>query len=148
MKKWIAILLIGVLLFLNGCSFKVPQETYSITTESIQSIELQREYVDESGVISYRAKKIEDSEEIAKICEEVRYLPVVRAPADEAIGIKTMTVIVILHGKVDHHLVLNSEYAFYDKMPYYYQEKGVLSDFVELYDSLAYEEYETEATPF
>lgn len=147
MKKYFAALLIGVLLLMNGCNFKVPREAFAIKEESVTSIEFQKEYIDESGAVSYRAKKIEDAEQIKELCEMIRYLPVVRAASNEAIGIETMTVIVVLHGKVDHHLILNSEYAFYDKMPYY-QQKGVLSDFVDWYDSLSNEEYETEATPF
>lgn len=148
MKKCFAALLIGVLLLMNGCSFKVPQESFAINAESVTSIEIQKEYIDESGAVSYRAKKIEDAEAIKEVCEKVRYLPVVRANPNEAIGIENMTVIVVIHGKIDHHLVLNSKYAFYDKMPYYYQKKGVLNEFVDLYDSLVNEEYVTEASPF
>lgn len=148
MKKWIAIWMIAMLLLMNGCNFKVQNETFSIQEEAVKTIEIQKEYTDENGQIYYRAKKIEDREQIEKICKMIQYMPVVRVPANTAVGIEKMTMIVILHAKIDHHLVLNGEYAFYDKMPYHYEKKGTLNEFVSFYDKLSCEEFDTEATPF
>ncbi len=136
-----------VLLLMSGCSFKVKNDTIHIPEKLVSTIEMQREYVGEDGTVFYRAKVVNSMEDVEKICHKIRKLPAVKVPAGEPAAITSTPLIIILHSEVEHRLILNEEFAFYDQMAYNYTKDGTFEKFLELYDNLAYEENDTEAKP-
>lgn len=147
MKKWMSFCLIAALLLLNGCSFKVKQDTFNIPKNAVESIEIQKAYTDENGETVYRSKIIDDAEDVEAICAKIRTLPVSKIISDEPNPIRSTPLIIILKSEAEHRLILNEEMAFYDQMPYEYQRSDTFEDFLALYDDLVYEENETEAKP-
>ena len=148
MKKQIALFLVILLLVLSGCNFKVHQNTFNIPHGSVKSIEIQREYTAENGEPYYRCKVIDDEKQVEELCQLIREFPVKRAPGDVPNPMRATSIIVILKGKTEHRLILNSEMAFYDKAAYNYEKESTFSDFISLYEELNIEEVDTEAKPF
>lgn len=147
MKKFFSICLIIALLMLNGCSFKVKQDTFSIPENTVSSIEIQKEYTTEDGQTFYRCKVVDGIEDVEKICEMIRTLPAEKVPAGEQTAIRSTPLIIIMRSEIEHRLILNEERAFYNQMAYNYLDSDTFEDFMDLYDNLAYEESDTEAKP-
>lgn len=150
LKKTIRVLLLLMVavLLLSGCNFKVEKNTFYVNRKKIESIEIQREYFDEEGKSYFRCKKVTDPSDLDTLCRLIRTLPVERASEKEAHPIDAFSLIILLEGSTDHHLVMSEKMVYYDQMAYDYSKKGVFSDFKKRYDKLKYEEVDTEPTRF
>ncbi len=149
MKKWLAAALAAILVLTSGCSFKVDRDTFYLPQEQVESVEIQREYHYEDEPGSYfRHKVITDSADMQLICEEIRNLPVYRAGSDEPHPITEFSMIIIIGGEREHHVILNEDILFYDQIAYEYKEEGVHQKFVDLYNNLGYAEEDTEPNRF
>ncbi|MBQ7095324.1 MAG: hypothetical protein IJN80_02575 [Clostridia bacterium] len=142
------LLLAAIALLLSGCNFRVEKNTFYVDRDKIDSIEIQREYFDEEGNSYFRCKNITDPSDLDTLCRKIRTLPVERASGKEAHPVDAFSLIILLHGSTDHHLVMSEKMAYYDQMAYDYAKKGVYADFLELYNNFGYEEEDTEPTRF
>ncbi len=148
MKKWSLLIIAVVLLLSSGCSiFRVKNPTFNIPRESVQSIEIQREYK-EDGKTDFRSKKVTEAEDVEILWEKLRFIELKRAKNDEPHAIERYPLIIILRGKKDHHLILDEKMAFYDQVAYEYTDSGVYEAFNNLYSELDYPEAKAEAEPF
>ena len=149
MKKWFAILMVSVVLLVSGCNFKVDRDTFYLPQDQVESVEIQREYHYEDEPGSYfRHKVLTDSEDMALLCEKIRDLPVYRANSENPHPITDFSMIIIIGGKREHHIILNENVMFYDQVAYEYSEKGVYQEFVDFYNNLGYAEEDTEPNRF
>ncbi len=148
MKKWMSMMLAMILLLSAGCSVKVRRDTFSIPQEMVKSVEIQREYLDESGNSYFYKKVVTSEEDMEKICSMIRTLPVEKASQDEPHPITDFSIIVLLRGEKDHRLILNEDMAFYYRVAYNYQDAKTFQQFKDLYDNLGYEEEKTEPSRF
>lgn len=148
MKKQIISFCLILLLMLSGCSIKLPKDTIYIPLQKVKAVELQREYVDEEGNYTYCKKVIANETDKETICNMLRDLPITKASTEEPNPIVSMPLIVILRGEKDHHLVLSEDMAFYDQIAYDYTEEGILDEFIDLYNNLAYEETAATVEPY
>lgn len=149
MKKRIVLLAVALLLTLSGCNFKVDRDTFYLPQEDVKSVELQREYLyEEEGGSYYRHKVVTNQEDLRMICEKIRSLPVRRISSQTPRPIKEFSMIIIISGKREHHLVLNEESVFYDQIAYEYKDSGVYEAFIELYNNLGYAEEDAEPDRF
>ncbi len=149
MKKWMLICLAAVLVLTAGCSIKVERDTFYLPQNEVESVELQREYLYEDEDGSYfRHKVVTNPEDMEMVCEAIRKLDVRRASAEEPHPITEFSMIIIIGGKREHHLILTEELAFYDQVAYEYEDPGVYQDFVNLYNNLGYAEEDTEPDRF
>lgn len=146
MKKWFAMMLAAMLLLTTGCSFKVERDVFYLPQEEVESVEIQREYFydDEEGGSYFRHKIITGQEDMETICEKIRKLPVRRASSSEPHPITEFSMILIINGKKEHHLILTEEMAFYDQIAYEYTDENTYEEFVTLYNDLGYAEEDTE----
>lgn len=135
-------------LLLSGCNFRVEKNTFYVDRDKIQSIELQKEYFDEEGNSYFRCKKVTNSSDLDTLCRMIRTLPVERASIKEAHPVDAFSLIILLDGSTDHHLVMSEKMVYYDQMAYDYTKKGTYADFLGLYSKLGYEEADTEPTRF
>ena len=149
MKRRVLVLAVAVLLLFSGCDFKVDRDTFYLPQEEVKSVELQREYHYEEEQGSYfRHKVVTNQEDLRMICEKIRTLPVRRVSSEEPHPIKEFSMIIIISGKREHHLILNEEIAFYDQIAYEYKDSGVYEEFIELYKNLGYAEEDAEPDRF
>ncbi len=149
MKRWLLISLAAVLILVSGCSFKVKRDTFYLPQEEVESVEIQREYYNEDGKSSYyRRKAVTEPADIESVCEKIRNLPVRIASVSEPHPISEFSMIIIIDGKREHHLILNEDIAFYDQIAYEYKKNGVYQSFLDLYDALDYTEEDTEPDRF
>ncbi|MBQ8894020.1 MAG: hypothetical protein IJ043_06375 [Clostridia bacterium] len=149
MKKYFLICMTLILVLSTGCSLKIQRDVFYLPQEDVESVEIQREYFTEGEETSYfRSKKVADQKDMEKICEMIRKLPVIRASSSEPNPITEFSMIIILDGKKEHHLVLTDEMAFYDQIAYEYTKDDTYEMFVELYNSLEYDEVDTEPDRF
>lgn len=150
MKKWFLLMLAVVLMLSSGCSFKVERDVFYLPQEEIKSVEIQREYFidEEAGTTYFRHKLITGQEDMEAVCEMIRKLPVRRASSKEPHPITEFSMIIILGGEKEHHLVLTEEMAFYDQVAYEYTDPETYDRFVALYNDLGYAEADTEPNRF
>lgn len=150
MKKYMLFLCIAVLLLASACSLKVERNVFYLPEGSVETIEVQREYIaEDTGYACYKSKKVTDEAEVEKLCEQIRKLPARRASSSEPHPMTEFSLIFILEGETKrHHLVLTEEMAFYDQIAYEYTDKEAFSDFVKIYAALDYEEADTEPARF
>ncbi len=149
MKRRVLVLAVAVLLLFSGCNFKVDRDTFYLPQEDVKSVELQREYHYEEDQGSYfRHKVVTNQEDLRMICEKIRTLPVRRVSSEGPHPIKEFSMIIIISGKREHHLILNEEIAFYDQIAYEYKDSGVYEEFIELYNNLGYAEEDAEPDRF
>ena len=149
MKKCFLICLAAVLILTSGCSFKVERDTFYLPQDEVKSVEMQREYHYDDGSGSYfRHKVVTDPTDMELICEAIRKLSVRRASAEEPHPIKEFSIIIIIGGKREHHLILNEDIAFYDQVAYEYKDSGIYKEFLDMYNNLGYAEEDTEPDRF
>jgi len=149
MKKWMAVLLAAALLLAaGGCSIKVKKDTFSIPMDLVKSVEVQREYFDEQGKAYFCRKLVTGEDDMVKICDIIRTLPVERASKNEPHPITDFPIIVILRGAKDHHLILTENMAYYDRLAYTYKDNKTFEVFKTLYDNLGYAEEPTDPDRF
>lgn len=146
MKKRFLIILAAVLLLTSGCSFKVERDVFYLPQAEVTGVEIQREYFsdDEQTESYFRRKVINGQEDLEAICEKIRKLPVRRASSSEPHPITEFSLIIIINGAKEHHLILTEEMAFYDQIAYEYTDEDTYEEFVELYNDLGYAEEDTE----
>lgn len=148
MKKYLLLLLVAVMLLTGGCNFKVEKDTFNIDRDKVDLIEIQREYTDKDGKITYRCKKITDPADLDTMCDFVRTLSVKRASNDKAHPVDAFSFIILVQGSIKHHLVMSEKMAYYDQIAYEYTDEDVYEEIKELYDNLGYEEEDIEPTRF
>ncbi len=147
-KRILALFLTVILLLLNACSFKVNNDTIYIPRDKVVSAEIQKEYKEEEKEPYYCKKEIKDSADLDKICTLVRKLPAVKASSEHPNPIEEASIIVVLHGKKDHQLILNEKMAFYDQVAYEYTDKDAYEQFLEFYNELDCDEVKTDPDYF
>lgn len=148
-RKILALLCtVAIVLTLSGCSLKVNDDTIYIPREKVLSAEIQKEYKKGEKDSYYCKKEIKDSADLDKICTLVRKLPAVKASSEHPNPIEEASIIVVLHGKKDHQLILNEKMAFYDQVAYEYTDKDAYEHFLEFYDELDCDEVKTEPDYF
>lgn len=148
MRKPLFSICLILLLLLSGCNIKLQQDSIYIPIQKVTAVELQREYIDEEGKSTYCKKVVDVENDKETICNLLRALPIVKASTEEPNPIVEMPMIIILRGEKDHHLILAEDMAFYDQIAYNYTEKGILDEFITLYDNLGYAETDTTAEPY
>ncbi len=149
MKKWIAAALAVMLLFTSGCSFKIDRDMFYLPQDQVESVEIQREYhYDDDSGSYFRHKVVTVPSDMQVICEEIRKLPVYRASNDKPHPIVDFSMIIIIGGEREHHVILNEDIMFYDQIAYEYSKEGVYQKFVDLYNNLGYAEVDTEPNRF
>ncbi len=149
MKKWLLILTAVIMLFSAGCSFKVEKNTFYLPQDEVKGVEIQREYFGKEDTASYfRSKVLTEQKDLEKVCEMVRKLPVVRASSAEPNPITEFSMIIVITGERDHHLILTDEMAFYDQIAYEYSKPGVYEEFLKYYNNLGYAEEDAEPNRF
>lgn len=146
MKRILPFFLVAVLLLTGGCNFKVEKNTFNVDRDKVDSIEIQREYI-EGEKSTYRCKKIIDPADLDLLCQKIRTLPVVRATNKEAHPVDSFSLIILIQGSTEHHLVLSEKMAYYDQLAYEYTD-NIYDEFVELYENFGYEEEAVEPTRF
>ncbi len=144
MKKWFAILTVAALLFTAGCNFKVKKNTFSIATENVKTVTLQKRCEDESGNTYYVEKTVDDKKEIKSICEKVRNTPLSRADSTVPQPINSVSYVIIIKSEIEQHFILNEEKAFFEQVAYEYASEKTLDEYASLYDSLNYAEVKAE----
>lgn len=149
MKRLFLLIAAAVLALTSGCSFKVDRDTFFLPQDEVESVEIQREYQKEDQKGTYFVHKVvTEKADMERICSMIRELPVRRISTMTPQPITEFSMIIIIGGKREHHLILNEEIAFYDQVPYEYEKKGTYQKFVDLYDALGYQEEETEPNRF
>lgn len=149
MKKWLLICLAAVLVLTAGCSFKVERDTFYLPQNEVDSVEIQREYLYEDEDGSYfRHKIVTNPADMEMVCEAIRKLDVRKASAEEPHPITEFSMIIIIGGEREHHLILTEELAFYDQVAYVYEDAGIYQSFLDLYNNLGYAEEDTEPDRF
>jgi hypothetical protein len=148
MKKTLIAASLMLLLMLSGCSFKIQKDSIYIPADKVRAVELQKEFLGEDNITTYRKKVVDDEKNKEEICERLRSLPIKKAPNNQPNPISELPMIIILQGEKDHHLILTKEMAYYDKIAYEYTKDGVFEEFLALYDELDYEESVTEPKPY
>ena len=149
MKKYLAALMVLILLLASGCDFKVDRDRFYLPQEQVESVEIQREYHKEDEVGTYfRHKVLTKEADREKVCDMIRDLAVHRASLDEPHPITEFSIIIIIGGEREHHVILNEDIMYYDQIAYQYSKDGIFQKFVELYNGLDYAETDTEPNRF
>ena len=150
MKKRLFLCLAAVLLMASGCNFKVQHNTFYLPQEQVESVEIQREYFYDDGTDDsyFRHKVVTAQEDIEQISEMIRTLDVRRASSSEPHPITAFSIIIIIGGEKEHHLILDEDIAFYDQVAYEYTNDQVYQTFLDLYNNLGYAEEDTEPDRF
>ena len=143
MKKIIALMSALLMLFLSGCSVQVDSKTFRIPAEKIDTIEVQREYIDDDGKTTYRKKVIENKATIEELCEMVNELDVTRVANEETPTIVGFPLVVIFRGEKDHYLIVNKHVVFYDSLAYLYTDSDIYDSFLDYYSELSEKEVDT-----
>ncbi len=144
MKRILILMLAVSVLFTSGCSVRVDSGAFNIPSDKIDSIEFQKDYIDDEGNVTYRKKIIEDEEAFEELCEMVRGLDVVRVSNEETPSIQGFPMVIIFRGKKDHYLVINQHVVFYDSIAYLYTDSDVYDSFENFYFELSEKEVDTE----
>lgn len=149
MKRWFLLIAAAVLVLTSGCSFKVDRDNFFLPQDEVKSVEIQREYQKEGQSGTYFVHKVvEDEADLERICGMIRELPVRRISTETPRPITEFSMIIIIGGKREHHVILNEDIAFYDQVPYEYEKKGTYQKFVDFYEGLDCQEEETEPNRF
>lgn len=149
MKRVFLLVAAAMLMLTSGCSFKVDRDTFFLPQDEVKSVEIQREYQKEDQSGTYFCHKIvEDEADMDRICRMIRELPVRRISTETPQPITEFSMIIIIGGKREHHVILNEDIAFYDQVPYEYEKKGTYQKFVDFYEALDCQEEETEPNRF
>lgn len=143
MKKMIALMSALLMLLLSGCSVQVDSKTFRIPAEKIDTIEVQREYIDDDGKTTYRKKVIENKATIEELCEMVNELDVTRVANEETPTIVGFPLVVIFRGEKDHYLIVNKHVVFYDSLAYLYTDSDIYDSFLDYYSELSEKEVDT-----
>lgn len=132
-----------------GCDLKIERDVFYLPQDEIESIEIQREYFhEEDGTSYFQSKKITEKSDLKEIGEKIRKLPVKRASSGEPHPITDFSLIILIKGKREHHLILTEKMAFYDQIAYEYNDSDTYNDFIKLYNDLEYSEEKTEPDRF
>ena len=142
-RKFLALFMVAMTLMLSACSFKVNDDTFYIPREKVLSAEIQMEYNDGETDAYYCKKEITKAADLDRICELVRKLPAKKASSERPNPIEEATIVIVLHGQIDHQLILNEKMAFYDQVAYEYTEKDACERFIKFYKDLDCEEEKT-----
>lgn len=147
MKRVLLLLMAAVLLLAGGCNFKVEKTTFNVDRDKVDSIEIQREYKEGEKLV-YRAKMVNDPADLDYLCQKLRTLPVRRASNLEPHPIDGFSLIILIQGSSEHHMVLTEKMVYFDQIAYEYESKKTFRQMIDLYDNFGYEEAETEPTKY
>lgn len=135
-----ALMLIFVLVSLSACSARKQSPDIVLKRESIETIIMQKSYLDsEADESNFKQKEVNQSEDIDAIAEWIESLKLLKG---EVIGIdpKLVDYTIILEGVKDHLLVFTQGKVIYDGIVYDYENSEQAAEVEQKYNLLNYEE--------